>query len=32
MTEKMKRQSNRSCDVLIMGDGSAGLRAANRGS
>ena len=28
MTEKMKKQSNRSCDVLIIGGGSAGLRAA----
>src|SRR5439155_24651021 len=28
MTEKMKNQSNRSCDVLIIGGGSAGLRAA----
>ncbi len=27
MTEKMKKQSNRSCDVLIIGGGSAGLRA-----
>ena len=24
MTEKMKKQSNRSCDVLIIGGGSAG--------
>jgi succinate dehydrogenase / fumarate reductase, flavoprotein subunit len=25
---KKKKQSNRSCDVLIIGGGSAGLRAA----
>jgi succinate dehydrogenase/fumarate reductase flavoprotein subunit len=28
MAENMKKQSNYSCDVLIIGDGSAGLRAA----
>src|SRR5215212_2048380 len=28
MTEHMKKQSNYSCDVLIIGGGSAGLRAA----
>jgi succinate dehydrogenase flavoprotein subunit len=28
MTENMKKQSNYSCDVLIIGGGSAGLRAA----
>src|ERR671921_1565922 len=28
MAENMKKQSNRSCDVLIIGSGSAGLRAA----
>jgi succinate dehydrogenase / fumarate reductase, flavoprotein subunit len=28
MAENMKKQSNRSCDVLIIGGGSAGLRAA----
>ena len=28
MTENMKQQSNRPCDVLIIGGGSAGLRAA----
>jgi succinate dehydrogenase flavoprotein subunit len=28
MTEDMKNQSNYSCDVLIIGGGSAGLRAA----
>jgi succinate dehydrogenase / fumarate reductase flavoprotein subunit len=28
MAEHMKKQSNRSCDVLIIGGGSAGLRAA----
>jgi succinate dehydrogenase / fumarate reductase, flavoprotein subunit len=28
MTETMKKQSNYSCDVLIIGGGSAGLRAA----
>jgi hypothetical protein len=27
-TENMKKQPNRSCDVLIIGGGSAGLRAA----
>jgi succinate dehydrogenase / fumarate reductase flavoprotein subunit len=28
MAENMKKQSNHSCDVLIIGGGSAGLRAA----
>src|ERR687891_819410 len=28
MAENMKKQSNPSCDVLIIGSGSAGLRAA----
>ena len=28
MAERMKKQSNYSCDVLIIGGGSAGLRAA----
>ncbi len=28
MAENKKKQSNHSCDVLIMGGGSAGLRAA----
>ena len=28
MAEHMKKQSNYSCDVLIIGGGSAGLRAA----
>jgi succinate dehydrogenase / fumarate reductase, flavoprotein subunit len=28
MAETMKKQSNHSCDVLIIGSGSAGLRAA----
>src|ERR671922_2330437 len=28
MTDHMKKQSNYSCDVLIIGSGSAGLRAA----
>jgi len=28
MAENMKKQSNHSCDVLIIGSGSAGLRAA----
>ncbi|PWU82332.1 MAG: hypothetical protein DLM72_02415 [Candidatus Nitrosopolaris wilkensis] len=28
MAKNMKKQSNRSCDVLIIGGGSAGLRAA----
>src|ERR671925_1007936 len=28
MAEHMKKQSNHSCDVLIIGGGSAGLRAA----
>ena len=28
MAENKKKQSNRSCDVLIIGGGSAGLRAA----
>jgi succinate dehydrogenase/fumarate reductase flavoprotein subunit len=28
MAEHIKKQSNRSCDVLIIGGGSAGLRAA----
>jgi succinate dehydrogenase / fumarate reductase, flavoprotein subunit len=28
MTENMKKESNHSCDVLIIGGGSAGLRAA----
>jgi succinate dehydrogenase / fumarate reductase flavoprotein subunit len=28
MAKNMKKQANRSCDVLIIGGGSAGLRAA----
>ena len=28
MAEHVKKQSNYSCDVLIIGGGSAGLRAA----